>query len=393
MNWQAAGVTAPDAAQESFASLSGAQKLVFIEHVGKVLDYASLPEALWTQGTTSTADDVARPGQAAGWSTLSAAQRQVVVAWLDGQLNTSARVTLQGSWASAATANMAWSAAGVATPTTAQTTWASLKGAQLMTLLEHLGYSYDYASIPDASWQGAAGTTDDVSRPLQSQSWSQLSGAQRAVLVRYVDTERSASVTTVPVYVKAYAAEVTVPSDRLIMQGNWANMSSAATMSWTAAGVTAPTSAQTTWAHLTGAQQMALLEHGGYVYDYRAVPDAVWSPASPRPSLDTDWSELSAAQRSALTTFIDVSRATMPSALPASQVPALARQAVAPEAPLSERYVLTNADNYVLRLVPAVKNFFNYNSPVGAQVLTGFSQGLVSDYRNEQISWGSVSAS
>ena len=231
VNWQAAGVTAPDAAQESFASLSGAQKLVFIEHVGKVLDYASLPEALWTQGTTSTADDVARPGQAAGWSTLSAAQRQVVVAWLDGQLNTSARVTLQGNWASAATANMGWSAAGVATPTTAQTTWASLNGAQLMTLLEHLGYSYDYASIPDASWQGAAGTTDDVSRPLQSQSWSQLSAAQRAVLVRYVDTERSASVTTVPVYVKAYAAEVTVPSDRLIMQGNWANMSSAAALS------------------------------------------------------------------------------------------------------------------------------------------------------------------
>ena len=43
-------------------------------------------------------------------------------------------------------------------------------------------------------------------------------------------------------------------------------------------------------------------------------------------------------------------------------------------------------------MVDTVKNYFNYNAAPGKKTVQGFTQGVVTDYRNDQIVWGSVTA-
>ena len=63
---------------------------------------------------------------------------------------------------------------------------------------------------------------------------------------------------------------------------------------------------------LSGAQQLVVAEHLGYVFDYYAMPGDLWENGTEttsddvaRPDVDAGWSSLTAAQRAIVTHFID----------------------------------------------------------------------------------------
>ena len=59
-----------------------------------------------------------------------------------------------------------WSGAGVTAPADPNASFAALSGEQKLVVAEHLGYVFDYYSMPGQSWDGGnEDPADDVRRP------------------------------------------------------------------------------------------------------------------------------------------------------------------------------------------------------------------------------------
>ena len=355
-----------------------------------------------------------RPADGTPFASLSAAQQQAVAAALgytrySGTVyfNASAPAGqavrsgfLQGVSADYNNADIDWAGAGVAAPA-AGTAFSQLSGVQKLVVANALGYRWDYDQIPLDAWSGVAfdyrtvsradwiaastlnyalaiGNADwgSVAKPASGTLYAELTAEQRAVVDRVVQfvpqqTDRLtlsgsfAAGQQVALTVNGQRVAYTVTADDVVAdaattRANVARGLAAALNADgpTAAAVTATADGELlrvrsdladTLFTLASDDSRVAVEHNPF--DELNLDQQLLVAARLRPALDVAYRDLTAAQQQV------VARA-------------LAQ----------------------LEAGGSTLQFFNYSADPGKKLVTGFTQGLVTDYTNEDIVWGAAGA-